>query len=64
MQLGPEQVLLNVNIQFRRSLTLEQLESAIERIESRIRQEQPSVQRIFIEAESFKTAEKSPGKAA
>jgi len=53
MQLGPEQVLLNVNIQFRRSLTLEQLESAIERIESRIRREQPSVQRIFIEAESF-----------
>ena len=42
-ELGPEQVLLNVNIQFRRSLTLEQLESAIERIESRIRQEQPSV---------------------
>lgn len=54
MQLGPEQVLLTVNIQFRRKLTLEQLESAIERIEGRIRREQPSVQRIFIEAESFK----------
>lgn len=54
MQLGPEEVLLTVNIQFRRKLTLEQLESAIERIEARIRREQPSVQRIFIEAESFK----------
>jgi cation diffusion facilitator family transporter len=54
MQLGPEQVLLTVNIQFRRGLTLEQLESAIERIEERIRKEQPSVERIFIEAESFK----------
>src|SRR5581483_136017 len=64
MQLGPEQVLLNVNIQFRRGLTLEQLETAIERIESRVRNEQPSVQRIFIEAESFKSAEKSSGKAA
>jgi cation diffusion facilitator family transporter len=63
MQLGPEQVLLTVNIQFRRKLTLEQLESAIERIEARIRREQPSVQRIFIEAESFKP-EKSPSKAA
>ncbi|MGE5054362.1 MAG: cation diffusion facilitator family transporter [Acidobacteriota bacterium] len=63
MQLGPEQVLLTVNIQFRRKLTLEQLESAIERIEARIRQEQPSVQRIFIEAESFKP-EKSSSKAA
>jgi len=30
MQLGPEQVLLTVNIQFRRKLKLEQLESAIE----------------------------------
>lgn len=64
MQLGPEEVLLNVNIQFRRSLSLEQLESAIERIESRIRKEEPSVQRIFIEAESFKTAGNSSGKAA
>jgi len=63
MQLGPEQVLLTVNIQFRRKLTLEQLESAIERIEARIRREQPSVQRIFIEAESFKP-EKSSSKAA
>jgi len=63
MQLGPEQVLLTVNIQFRRKLTLEELESAIERIEARIRREQPSVQRIFIEAESFKP-EKSSSKAA
>jgi cation diffusion facilitator family transporter len=63
MQLGPEQVLLTVNIQFRRKLTLEQLESAIERIEARIRREQPSVQRIFIEAESFKP-EKPSSKAA
>lgn len=64
MQLGPEQVLLTVNIQFHRNLTLEQLESAIERIEARIRREQPSVQRIFIEAESFKPPEKSSEKAA
>ncbi len=60
MQLGPEQVLLTVNIQFRRKLTLEELESAIERIEARIRREQPSVQRIFIEAESFKPEKSSP----
>lgn len=59
MQLGPEQVLLTVNIQFRRKLTLEQLESAIERIEANIRRAQPSVQRIFIEAESFRPEEPS-----
>lgn len=60
MQLGPEQVLLTVNIQFRRKLTLEQLECAIERIEANIRREQPSVQKIFIEAESFKPEKASP----
>jgi len=54
MQLGPEQVLLTVNIQFRRGLNLEQLEEAIERIERRIRHEEPMIERIFIEAESFK----------
>jgi divalent metal cation (Fe/Co/Zn/Cd) transporter len=64
MQLGPEQVLLNVDIQFRRNLDLQQLESAIDRIEARIQKEQPSVQRIFIEAESFKTTDKSAEKAA
>lgn len=64
MQLGPEQVLLNVDIQFRGNLNLQQLESAIDRIEAHIRKEQPSVQRIFIEAESFKPKEKSSEKAA
>lgn len=64
MQLGPEQVLLNVDIQFHANLNLQQLESAIDRIEACIRKEQPSVQRIFIEAESFKPKEKPSQKAA
>jgi divalent metal cation (Fe/Co/Zn/Cd) transporter len=54
MQLGPTQVLLNVQIQFRRNLTLDQLEATIDRIEKRIREVEPTIQRIFIEAESFK----------
>jgi len=54
MQLGPEQVLLNVEIQFQKGLTLDRLESAIDRIEARIREVEPTIQRIFIEAESFK----------
>lgn len=54
MQLGPEQVLLNVEIQFRKGLDLPQLEAAIDRIEARIREVEPTVRHIFIEAESFK----------
>jgi cation diffusion facilitator family transporter len=64
MQLGPEQVLLTVNIQFRRGLSLTQLEEAIERIEARIRREEPTIERIFIEAESFKKTGNPPRKAA
>src|SRR3954463_13169286 len=54
MQLGPDQVLLTVEIQFRRDLTMEQLESTIDRLEQKIREAEPSIQRIFIEAESFR----------
>ena len=64
MQLGPEQVLLTVNIQFRRDLDLAQLEAAIERIEARIRKEEPMIERIFIEAESFKRSSTKGAKAA
>jgi len=60
MQLGPEQVLLNVEIQFQKGLTLDRLESAIDRIEARIREVEPTIQRIFIEAESFKKSGQRP----
>ncbi len=54
IQLGPNQVLLTVNIQFQRGLDIQELEMAIDRIERRIREKEPMIQRIFIEAESFK----------
>jgi cation diffusion facilitator family transporter len=53
MQLGPNQVLLTVDIRFRRPLEVQQLEAAIDRLENRIRQAEPTIERIFIEAESF-----------
>jgi cation diffusion facilitator family transporter len=62
MHLGPEQVLLAVDIKFRGGLDVRNLESAIDRIEGRIKQEVPMVKRIFIEAESLRRGER--GKAA
>ncbi len=56
MQLGPEQVLLNVDIKFHGGLDVQKLESAIDRIEARIRQQEPTVGRIFIEADSLRRA--------
>jgi len=59
MQLGPTQVLLNVDIRFRPDLDVRDLESAIDRIESRIRQQEPSIERIYIEADSLKRSTRS-----
>ena len=47
-------MLLAVAIQFRRDLDLQQLELAIDRIENRVREKEPMIQRIFIEAETLK----------
>ncbi len=54
MQMGPEQVLLTVDIRFRRGLDVQQVESAIDRLEARIRQQEPTIERIFIEPDSLK----------
>ena len=64
MQLGPDQVLLNVDIKFRSGLDVQQLEAAIDRIEQNIRQEDPAIQRIFIEADSLKRSTDTPRQAA
>src|SRR6266550_6582871 len=60
MQLGPNQVLLTVDIRFRRGLDVPQLEAAIDRMENRIRREEPTIQRIFIEADSLKPTVRRP----
>jgi len=53
MQMGPQEALLTVEIRFLRSLDIQQLESAISRVKSHIRDREPSVQRIFIDPEAF-----------
>jgi len=63
MQLGPEQVLLNVDIRFKPGLSVRELEAAIDRIESQIHAQQPMVERIFIEADSLKRSG-APARAA
>ena len=64
MQLGPNQVLLTVDIRFRRGLDVQQLESAIDRIENQIRQQEPRIERIFIEADSLKGLTRDSSRAA
>jgi cation diffusion facilitator family transporter len=54
MQLGPDEILLNADIQFRNGLSVPELESTIDRLETEIRKSQPTIRRIFLEAESLR----------
>jgi cation diffusion facilitator family transporter len=53
-QLGPDEIMVNVAINFQQGLTTQQLEEVIDRIEERIQKAVPSVKRLFIEVESLK----------
>jgi cation diffusion facilitator family transporter len=64
MQMGPDQVLLTVDIRFRRGLDVRPVESAIDRLEARIRQQEPTIGRIFIEPDSLKAPAGKSSKAA
>jgi cation diffusion facilitator family transporter len=53
MRLGPQEILLNVELEFRADLTTRELRSAVERIERAIRGAHSEVSRIYIEASSL-----------
>jgi cation diffusion facilitator family transporter len=56
MHLGPEDVLLNLEVTFTPGLPAEDIHAAVHRIEERINGPYPEVSRIFIEVEALKTA--------
>ncbi|MEL6987193.1 MAG: cation diffusion facilitator family transporter [Bacteroidota bacterium] len=56
---GPEEVLVNLDVNFKDELDSDQIEETIDRIESNIRKAIPSVNRIFIEAASMKRKTKT-----
>jgi cation diffusion facilitator family transporter len=51
MHLGPEEVLLNIEVQFTQGLPAEDIHAAVHRIEERISEPFPEVSRVFIEVE-------------
>ncbi len=63
MHLSPNEVLLNLDIQFREDLSSKDLALAVDRVEQRIRRAHPQVQRIFIEADNIVEAERRGGQA-
>jgi cation diffusion facilitator family transporter len=53
MHLGPDDVLLNIEVKFTAGLPAEQIHEAVHRIERRINEPYPEVTRIFIEVEAL-----------
>jgi cation diffusion facilitator family transporter len=54
MQLGPDEVLLNLDVEFRPEISGLQIPDAIQRLEERIRKAHPEITRIFVEASSLR----------
>ncbi len=50
MHLSPDNVLVNLDVEFRDDLDVEELRRVIERLEAAIRGEHPTIRKIFIEA--------------
>ncbi|MFB2771330.1 cation diffusion facilitator family transporter [Pelatocladus sp. BLCC-F211] len=59
MQLAPQEVLLNLEIQFSKNLTGEEIASTVDNLEAKIRQKHPEIKQIFIEAKSLAATRKS-----
>jgi cation diffusion facilitator family transporter len=64
MHLGPEDILLNLDVQFREDLTAEAIIETVDRLEHRIRSRYREIRRIFIEAERLRHRNGRPAEAA
>ncbi len=54
MHLGPEDVLLNLSLDFGDGLSANQVEAVVSALEARIKERLPQVTRVFIEAQSWR----------
>jgi cation diffusion facilitator family transporter len=58
MQFGPNQILVNMDIQFQADLSAAEIFSSIERVEQKIQRQHPLANQIFVEAKCLKTSKK------
>jgi cation diffusion facilitator family transporter len=56
LHMGPEFILVNLSVDFRNSISADEVERAIQRLDTQIKQAHPLVKRVFIEGESRRSA--------
>lgn len=64
LHLGPDDILVNLNVNFVDGLDTDALEAAVDQIEHRIRDRVPAARRIFIEADSLRDSLRGPADPA
>lgn len=55
MQLGPDDVLLTAAVRFRRGMRIDEVDVAIARLERAVREFDPSIRRVYFEAEALRS---------
>jgi len=60
LHFAPDQVLLNLDVQFRPGLTAERMEQTVDELESAVRQRHPEIRHIFVEAERIRSSDAPP----
>ena len=61
MHVGPSQVLLNMEVQFRPDVTSAELFETVERVQDRITEVRSEIKRIFLEIEAMRGVGRPPG---
>ena len=62
MHFGPHEVLVNLDLQFRRHISADEIAAAVDRIERRIRDQHQDVRKVFLEAEAITNKSSAEGK--
>jgi len=68
MQMGPDEVLLTASVQFKRGMRIDEVETAIARLEQRVNEQFPEIKQIYFESgalrSGWRTADAPPGAPA
>lgn len=56
MQLGPDEVLLTVSVQFKRGMRIDEVENAIERLEQAVAAAYPAIRHVYFESSALRSS--------